>query len=134
MQSAAEAAPVSNGRLWAGRIISALAVLFLIFDAVTKLMKVGPVMQTFARLGYPQGLATVIGTILLVCVAIYAIPLTSILGAVLLTGYLGGAVDANLRAGDPLFETIFPILFGILVWAGVFLRDNRLRALIPVRS
>ncbi len=134
MQSTPRAAPVSKAGLWAGRILSALVVLFLVLDGVTKLMKVAPVMEAFARLGYPEGLARVIGTILLACVVVYIVPPTSILGAVLLTGYLGGAVDANLRAGDPLFETIFPVIFGVLVWAGIFLRDDRLRALIPLRS
>jgi hypothetical protein len=75
-----------------------------------------------------------IGIILLICTVAYAIPRTSILGAILLTGYLGGAVATQLRAGNPLFETIFPIIFGVLIWAGVFLRDDRLRALVPFRS
>lgn len=134
MQTAAPTAPVSKKKLWTGRIISALVVLFLIFDGVTKLMKVVPVMAAFAQLGYPESSARVIGTILLVCVIVHVIPRTSILGAILLTGFLGGAVDANLRAGHPLFETIFPVLFGVLVWAGIFLREGRLRALIPLRS
>jgi len=134
MPSTTQAAPVTKASLWTGRIISALAILFLVFDSVTKLMKIAPVMEAFARLGYPESLAREIGIILLVCIVIYAIPPTSILGAILLTGYLGGATDANLRAGDPLFETIFPVIFGVLIWAGIFLRDNRLRALIPLRS
>jgi len=134
MYSAGQTAPVSKRRIWAGRIISALAVVFLVFDSVTKLMKIAPVMQAFARLGYPESLARVIGIILLVCVVVYVLPRTSILGAILLTGYLGGAIDANLRAGDPLFETIFPVIFGALVWGGLFLRDPRLHTLIPLRT
>ena len=131
--SSTETAPFSKKRLWAGRIISALAVLFLLFDAITKLMKVAPVLEASARLGYPASLAVGIGSLLLACVVVYAIPGTSILGAILLTGYLGGAVAANVRVGDPLFETFFPVIFGVLIWAGIFLRDDRLRTLIPLR-
>ena len=131
--SATQTAPFSKKRLWAGRIISALAVLFLLFDAITKLMKVAPVLEASARLGYPASLAVGIGSLLLACVVVYAIPRTSILGAILLTGYLGGAVAANVRVGDPLFETFFPVIFGVLIWAGIFLRDDRLRTLIPLR-
>ena len=101
MQPTTVTASGSNKRLWAGRIITAVAVLFLLFDSVTKLMKVAPVMEAFARQGYPLGIARPIGIVLLVCVAVYVIPPTSILGAVLLTGYLGGAFEVNLRAGDP---------------------------------
>ena len=125
--------PFSKKKLWAGRIISALAILFLLFDAITKLMKVAPVLEACARLGYPASLAVGIGTLLLACVVVYAIPGTSILGAILLTGYLGGAVAANVRVGDPLFETFFPVIFGVLTWAWIFLRDDRLRTLIPLR-
>ena len=131
--SATQTAPFSKKKLWAGRIISALAILFLLFDAITKLMKVAPVLEACARLGYPASLAVGIGTLLLACVVVYAIPGTSILGAILLTGYLGGAVGANVRVGDPLFETFFPVIFGMLIWAGIFLRDDRLRTLIPLR-
>ena len=131
--SATQTAPFSKKKLWAGRIISALAILFLLFDAITKLMKVAPVLEACARLGYPASLAVCIGTLLLACVVVYAIPGTSILGAILLTGYLGGAVAANVRVGDPLFETFFPVIFGVLIWAGIFLRDDRLRTLIPLR-
>ncbi len=131
--SATQTAPFSKKRLWAGRIISALAILFLLFDAITKLMKVAPVLEASARLGYPASLAVGIGSLLLACVVVYAIPRTSILGAILLTGYLGGAVAANVRVGDPLFETFFPVIFGVLIWAGIFLRDDRLRTLIPLR-
>jgi hypothetical protein len=131
--SSTQTAPFSKKRLWAGRIISALAILFLLFDAITKLMKVAPVLEASARLGYPASLTVGIGSLLLACVVVYAIPGTSILGAILLTGYLGGAVGANVRVGDPLFETFFPVIFGVLIWAGIFLRDDRLRTLIPLR-
>jgi DoxX-like family len=126
---------ISKTSLWAGRIISALVVLFLIFDGVTKVMKVPAVMEATARIGFPANLIVGIGTLLLACTAVYVIPRTSILGAILLTGYLGGAVVTNLRAGSSLFgETLFPVYFGVFVWAGLYLRDERLHALIPLRT
>ena len=134
MQSTTQTAPVSKKMLWAGRIITALAVLFLLFDGVTKVMKVTPVLQASAKLRYPESLIPVIGIILLVCTALYVIPRTSILGAILLTGYLGGATASQVRVGNPLFETLFPVIFGVLIWAGIFLRDDRLWALVPLRS
>jgi DoxX-like family len=114
-----------------GRIVSTLAVLFLLFDAVIHLAKPAPVVTAFAQLGYPLDLAVGIGIVELVCVAVYVIPRTSVLGAILLTGYLGGAVASQLRVGHSLFETVFPIILGILVWGGLFLRHDRLRAVIP---
>ena len=134
MQSATQTASISRKRLWAGRVISGIVILFLLFDAISKLMKVAPVLEASARLGYPASLAVGIGCLLLGCVIVYIIPRTSVLGAVLLTGYLGGATAAQVRIGAPLFETLFPVIFGVLVWAGVFLREERLRTLIPLRS
>ena len=134
MQSPTQPAPVSPKAVWAGRILSALAVLFLLFDGVTKIMKAAPVLQASAQLGYPVSLIVSIGAVLLICTGIYAIPRTSVLGAILLTGYLGGAVASQARIGNPLFETLFPIIFGALIWAGIFLREDRLRALIPLRK
>jgi uncharacterized membrane protein (UPF0182 family) len=134
MQSATPTAPASRMSLWAGRILSGLVVALLIFDGVTKIIKEHHVMEAFAQSGYPARLAPVIGAILLVCVVVYVVPRSSILGAILLTGYLGGATEVNLRAGHPLFETLFPVIFGVLVWLGLFLREERLRALIPLRS
>ena len=131
MQSGTQTAPVSKKRLWAGRIISTLVVLFLLFDAVAKLMKIAPVLQAFARLGYPESLAVPIGILLLACTAVYVIPRTSVLGAILLTAYLGGATATHVRAGEPFY---FPVVFGVLVWAGIYLREDRLRALIPLRG
>ena len=134
MANAMGFAPISKKELWAGRIISAVVVLFLLFDSITKLMRVDAVMKATAKVGYPADTIPVIGLILLVCTIIYLIPATSILGAVLLTGYLGGAVATNLRIGNPLFSnTLFPVYFGILVWGGLFLRDRRLRSLLPIR-
>jgi len=122
-------------RLWAGRVISALPVLFLLFDGVIKLMKIEPVVQSFAQLGYPVCLAAGIGILELACVVVYVIPRTSILGAILLTGYLGGAIATHVRIGSPYFtHTFFPIYVALLVWGGLFLREDRLRALVPLRS
>ncbi len=119
---------------WAGRVISALSVLFLLWDGVMKLWKPAPVLESFARLGYPEGVATGIGILELVCLAVYVIPRTSVLGAILLTGYLGGAVATHVRIGDPLFtHVLFPTYVGLLLWVGLFLRDARLRSLIPLR-
>jgi hypothetical protein len=129
MESGMQTVPVSKTGLWAGRVISALAILFLLFDGVIKVMRIAPVLQAFAQLGYSESLAVPIGVVLLVCTAIYAIPRTSVLGAILLTGYLGGATATHVRAGQPFY---FPIIFGVLVWAGLSLRDARLRRLIPL--
>ncbi len=122
-------------RLWTGRIFSGLVVLFLVFDSMGKFFKPAAVVQGFARLGFPVSLSLAIGTILLACTILYAIPRTSILGAVLLTGYLGGAVASQLRAGEPLFGyVLFPVYFGILLWTGLYLREDRLREFIGLRG
>jgi hypothetical protein len=132
MQSATQTAPVSKRKLWAGRIISALPVLLLLFSGVMKLLKLPAVVEGFARYGYPEHLIPVIGLLELACTVVYAIPRTSILGAILLTGYLGGATATNVRVGDPSF--IMTTILGVLAWVGLFLRDDRLRALIPLRN
>jgi len=125
---------VSTVFLWTGRALSTLLVLFLLLDAVMKFLKPAPVLQACAQLGLPLNLVSTLGATLLVCTALYAIPGTSILGAILLTGYFGGAVLSNLRVGNPLFtNTLFPVYFGALVWFGLYLRDARLRALFTLR-
>jgi DoxX-like family len=129
MESATQS--VSKASLWAGRIISTLVVLFLLFDAVAKLMRIAPVLQAFTQLGFSTSLAVPIGAVLLVSTVLYVIPSTAILGAILLAAYLGGATVTHLRAGQPFY---FPIIFGALVWGGLYLREDRLRALIPLRS
>ncbi len=116
--------------MWAGRVLSALAVVFLAFDGGIKLMRVPAVLEATVQLGFPLTSIVPIGLTLLACTLIYAIPRTSVVGAVLLTGYLGGAIAAQVRAGNPMFERIFPIIVGTVVWAGVFLRDRRVRALL----
>jgi uncharacterized membrane protein len=134
MEMTAQAAPVSKGMLWTGYVISGLVVLFMIFDGVTKVIKVPQVIQASAKLGYNTATVVGIGAALLVCTALYVIPRTAIFGAILLTGYLGGAVDANVHSGTALFNISFPIAFAVLAWLGIYLRDQRLRALVPLRS
>jgi uncharacterized membrane protein YphA (DoxX/SURF4 family) len=130
-QPDAETTPASKKMLWTGRIVSAVPALVLFMSAFMKFAKPPPVVEGFAHLGLPVTLAFGLGVLELACTAIYVIPRTAALGAILLTGYLGGAVVAHLRVGDPF---VGPIIFGVLVWAGLFLREPRLRALIPLRS
>jgi len=126
--------PSSRARRRTGAVISTLAILFLLFDAAGKLMRVPQVLESSAQLGYPESSVPVIGAILLLCVAAYALPRTALLGAILLTGYLGGAVAAQLRVGNPLLTHIlFPVYLGALIWGGLLLGEDRLRALVPVR-
>jgi hypothetical protein len=129
-QTDAETLPVSKKMVWAGRIASAVPVLMLVMSAVMKFAKPPSVIEGFAHLGLPVTLAFGLGVLELACTAIYLIPRTAVLGAILLTGYLGGAVVTHLRVGDPF---IGPIIFGVLIWAGLFLREPRLRSLIPLR-
>ena len=117
--------------LIAGRSISGLVVAFLLMDSVMKFTQAAPVLEASAHVGSPVPLIAPIGFVLLACTILYAVPRTAILGAMLLTGYLGGAVMANLRVGDPLFSHVLaPIYFGVLVWGGLSLRDRRLRNLL----
>jgi hypothetical protein len=122
---------MNNKLIWSGRIVSAIAVLFLLFDAVIKLMKITPVVESFRSLGWDPKIAVAIGTVELVCVAVYLFPRTAILGAILMTGYLGGAIATHLRLGHPLLtHTLFPIYVAALLWGGLFLRSARSRALV----
>ncbi len=125
-------APPSQKLLWAGRIISALPVLLLLFSAVMKLMMPPAVVQGFAHYGYPESLISFLGILELACTVVYLIPPTAVLGAVLMTAYLGGATATNVRVGDPSYAVT--VALGILVWLGLYLRDARLRALLPLRS
>ena len=118
-----------------GWVLSALAVLFLFFDSVGKLLEVQPVLDGSAALGYPRHLVFTLGLILFICVVTYVVPRTSVLGALLLTAYLGGAVATQLRVEAPLFTHIlFPTYLATLVWGGLLLRESRLRAFLPMRS
>jgi len=125
----------SRKSLWTGRMISGIAILFMLFDSITKLLKVDAVVKASAQLGYSGAALSAIGAILLVCVVVYVIPRTSILGAVLITGYLGGAVATNLRVGTPIFSNVlFPVYFGVLVWAGLYLREQRVRQFFSLKA
>ena len=135
MSSTAQTVPISTGKLWTARIITALVVLFLLFDLIVKLLRLPVAIQATVQLGYPESAVLVIGIIELLCLITYLIPRTSVFGAILLTGYLGGAIASQFRAGNPLFShTLFPIYIALLIWAPLFLRDERVRALIPVRK
>ncbi len=127
----AEPIGVSKGPLWAGRIISWLLALFLLADGIMKLMKLPFVVQETMRLGYTERVIVPLGVVLIICTILYLIPRTAVLGAILLTAYLGGAVATHVRAGEPVFSVVFAIVFGVLVWLGLYLRNPTLRLLIP---
>lgn len=134
MQHAALATPVSNVSLWAGRIMTALPVAFMLFDGIAKLMKPDFVVKATLELGYPESTLIGIGLVLLVSTVLYMVPHTTVLGAVLLTGYLGGAVASHVRVGNPIFtHELFPVYLAILLWGGLYLREPRLRMLFPLR-
>jgi DoxX-like family len=124
--------PVSKTTLWIGRVMSALPALLVLFGSVMKLMKTASVVEGFIRAGVPERLIIPVGIIELVCVIVYVIPQTAVLGAILMTGLLGGATITNLRIGDPTYP--MPVVLGMLAWGGLFLRDTRLRELIPIRK
>jgi DoxX-like protein len=113
----------SKATLWAGRAITAIVALFLGFDGVTKLIRDPHVLSAMADLAFPERAIIAIGAVILVCTLLFLIPSTSMLGAILLTAHLGGAVAVQVRAGHPVFECVFPIIFGVLLWLGLSLRD-----------
>jgi hypothetical protein len=119
--------------IWVGRILSLVVVLFLLFDGVIKLLQITPVVDAFHQLGYPIATAPGIGWLGLGCAVLYAIPRTAVLGAIVLTGLLGGAVATHLRVADPLLsQTLFGVYLGLMAWGGLWLRDGRVRAVIPI--
>lgn len=124
-----EQAAVSNGRLWAGRVVSGLPALFLLVDGGMKLVKPAVVVDATVKLGYSESAIIPIGVVLIVCTILYLIPKTSVLGAILLTGYLGGAVATHVRVNEGVFPIIFPVIVGVLLWLGLYLRNPKLRAL-----
>ena len=133
MQTAAEYAPASNGAIWTGRVLSGLVIAFLLADGAMKLVPLDVVVQTHEQLGIPAHLARTLGVLTIACTVLYAIPRTAVLGAILLTGYLGGAMAIHLRAGSPVFtHLLFGLYLGLMVWCGLYLRNERLRALIPL--
>jgi hypothetical protein len=133
MQSDLSVAPVSKKALWVGRIISGVVALFLLSAAVMDLVKPPFVVEGMVKYGYPESSVVGIGLALLAGVALYVVPRMSVLGAIVLTGYLGGAVSTHVRAGDPVGRILVPLVFGLLTWGGIYLRDGRLRALVPLR-
>ena len=132
MQTSHVTPGVSSKSRWASIIISGIVVLFLLVDGAIKLIPLDIVVQTSEQLGIPTHLARTLGVLTLVCTILYAVPRTSMLGAVLLTGYLGGAIYTHLRVGSPMLtHTLFGVYLGVLIWGGLYLRDERVRALIP---
>ena len=125
--------PPSKAALWTGRILSGLIGLFLLFDAVGKLAQPEPVVEATVKLGYPANVLTGLGITLAVCTVLYLIPQTAVLGAILLTGYFGGAVASHVRAGEGVMPATFAVGFGVITWLGLYLREPRLRALAPLR-
>jgi hypothetical protein len=130
---AAESSKTAKRRVRIGWALTALCGLFLIFDGIGKLLMPAPVVEATVRLGFPMNLIPGVGILLLACTLTYLIPRTAILGAILLTGFLGGAVAIQMRAGSPVFESVFPVLFALMVWGGVYLRESRLCTLVPLR-
>jgi hypothetical protein len=125
---------ISRGRLWTGRFLTGLSAAFFLFDAGMKLVKPPFVVEATVHLGYPASTIIGMGVALLASTLLYLIPRTSILGAILLTGYLGGAVATNVRAEQPLFNIVFPIVFASFAWSGLWLRDARLQQLLPFKA
>jgi hypothetical protein len=135
MQTLVQTNQTSNAALWIGRVMSGLVIAFMLLDGAMKLVPLDVVVTTSEQMGIPGSLARMLGILGLICTVLYAVPRTSIIGAILLTGYLGGAIASHLRLGDPIFtHTLFGLYLGLLVWGGLYLRDDRLRALIPLRA
>ena len=129
--TASTPAPKRGGMFWAGWVLTVLLSLFLAMGGVMNVMRSQMAVEGLAKYGYPPGVLVPLGVVVLVCVALYLIPQTAVLGAILLTGYLGGAVNTHVRAGEPWF---LAAIFGALVWLALYLRDARIRALVPLRS
>ncbi|HEX7810036.1 MAG TPA: DoxX family protein [Thermoanaerobaculia bacterium] len=126
---------ISRGQIWTGRVFSAIGVLFLLFDAIGKLLRPAAVIEGTTQLGWPVSAILTLGVIQVICLIAYLIPRTSVLGAILWTGYLGGAIATHMRLGNPLFtHVLFPTYLAAFLWGGLWLRDRRLRALVPFRS
>jgi hypothetical protein len=134
MLAATQPVGAAKTTLWTGRIISGLAIAFLALDCIIKVLNLPPAVEATTQLGYAASLVVTIGLIELVCLALYAFPRTSVLGALLLTGYLGGALATQLRAESALFSLAFPLIIGAMLWGGLFLRDQRLRVFLPLHK
>ncbi len=133
MQSQIQTAPVSKVALWTGRIVSGLLAFLLFVDGVAKLFKPAPVVEGTIRLGYPESSIIPLGIVLLISVVLYVVPRTAVIGAILLTSYLGGAVATHVRAQEGAFPIFFPVVVGALLWGGLVLRDPGLRVILPVQ-
>ena len=125
---------ISKTKVWVSCVLSGLPALFLLLDGGMKLFKPEPVVKATVELGYPESVIVPLGIILVISTILYIVPRTAILGAILLTGYLGGAVATHVRVGGGAFPVLFPVVFGILLWGGLYLRDRRIEALIPLRN
>jgi uncharacterized membrane protein len=134
MSSTSGSATTSKGMLWTGRVISALVVLFMLFDCITKIIKLPQVIDASVKMGFTVSIVVGIGWTLLACVILYVIPQTSVLGAILIASYLGGAVAVDVFLHTPVFNSCFAIAFGVLTWLGLYLREPRVRALVPIKS
>ena len=132
MVALTQASSISKKMVWTGRVVSLLPILFLLMDGIMKLVKPQIVVQTTVQLGYPEDVILPVGMVLIVCTVLYLIPATAVLGAILLTGYLGGAVATHVRVGAGIFPILFPVILGALIWFGLYLRDERLRVLVPL--
>ena len=133
MDNAAQTVPISKGQLWTGRALSTVAILFMLFDTVIHAMRGPQVVQGFAQLGFPLSIAIPLSTVEFIGIVLYVIPRTSVLGAILLTGYLGGAVAAQVRIGAPLLGFVLaPVYVALFLWVGLYLRDLRVRAVVPI--
>jgi hypothetical protein len=134
MSAVGQSVSISNRAIWAGRAMSSLVIFFMLLDGGMKLVPMDVVLKASEPLGIPGSLARTLGALTIGCTLLYALPRTAVLGAILLTGYLGGAIATHLRVGDPLFtHVLFGAYLGLLVWGGLYLRDSRLRALIPLQ-
>jgi len=125
---------ISKGKLWTGRVVSGLVGAFMLVDGVMKLFKPAVVVEGTVKLGYSEAVIVPLGIVLTLATLLYLLPRTAVLGAILLTGYLGGAVNTHVRASGTAFEILFPVVFGILAWGGLWLRDERLQKLVPLDS
>ncbi|NOT47109.1 MAG: DoxX family protein [Acidobacteria bacterium] len=134
METAIQTLPITGKRLWAGHIITGLPILFLLVDGIMKLFKPAIVVNSTVELGYGEQVIVPLGIVLLASTILYVVPRTAVIGAILLTGYLGGAVATHVRVGSGSFPVLFPVIVGILVWGGLYLRDARIAELIPLRN
>ena len=134
MRSSGQSITQPKAALWIGYALSAFGVLFMLIDSGGKIATIQPVVDTFALLDYPISASVGLGVLTIIILILYVIPRTSILGAVLMTGYLGGAIATQVRVGAGLFSLVFPLFIGALFWGGLYLRDSRVREILPLRS